>query len=117
MKILLVDDDAGSLRGLAMALKLLKHTCDAFCDPHDAWEKYQTNIYDVVITDICMPGINGIELGSRMKQMRTNACIVYISGQLSANAEEEVKNDGNRFFLRKPIDFNEIREVLNQACA
>ena len=117
MKIMLVDDDAGSLRGLMMAMKLLKHTCDAFSDPQDAWEKFKTCLYDVVITDICMPGTNGVELGRKMKQLRSEACIIYISGQLSANEEEEMKDTGSRFFLRKPIDFDEMREVLSRACA
>ena len=117
MKILLVDDDGGSLRGLAFGLKMLKHSCDAMSDPFAAWEKYQTEAYDVVITDICMPGINGIELGRKMKQLHSDACIIYMSGQLSKNAEEELKNLENRVFLRKPIEFEEMRQVLTTAQA
>ncbi|HWR29525.1 MAG TPA: response regulator [Negativicutes bacterium] len=115
LKILLVDDDAGSLRGLALALKMLKHSCDAFCNPLDAWESFKNVSYDVVLTDICMPGLNGIQLGNRIKQLRSDACILYMSGQLSGTVAEKLLNKGKPVCLiRKPIEFNELRAVLNR---
>ena len=111
---MLVDDDAGALRGLAMALKMLRHSCETFNDPLDARENFKAGAYDVVITDICMPHISGFELGNQIRQMRPNARIIYMSGQMSANAEEELEKDSQRYFLRKPINFDEIREILNR---
>jgi DNA-binding NtrC family response regulator len=116
LNILLVDDDAGSLRGLTLALRMLKHSCDSFTDPLAAWEEFKINLYDVVITDICMPGLNGFELGTKLRQWRPDAHIIYMSGQMSENAEAQISQDSTCIFLRKPIDFCQMKEAISQAC-
>ena len=116
MKIMLVDDDAGSLRGLAIALKMLRHSCDSFDNPVEAKEKFLLADYDVVITDVCMPQISGIELGNQIRRLNPNVNIIYMSGQLSKNAEEELEKDNSCIYMRKPISFEEIRETLHDLC-
>ena len=115
LNILLVDDDADSLRGLTLALGILKHKCETFTDPLAAWGNFKTSLYDVVITDICMPGINGFELGNKMRQWQPDAKIIYISGQLSDPEETPKEQNKTSIFLRKPINFFQLKEAISQS--
>lgn len=114
MRILLVDDDAGSLRGLQMALRMLQHSCESCSDPYDALEKYKMAEYDVVITDICMPRMNGLVLGRMLRRWNPAAKILYISGEFNPTFEELANRDKTGTFLRKPIEFDELQAALNQ---
>lgn len=113
MKILLVDDDAGSLRGMQLALIMLKHICDAYSDPCQAVKNYSNHTYDLVITDIYMPTINGFTLAKTIRCVNPKAKIIFISGQSSEMMDRETCNDAERLFLRKPIDFYLLKQMLD----
>ena len=79
LKVLLVDDDAGSLRGMQLALFMLKHICDAYSDPCEAVKNYPNHTYDLVITDIYMPTIDGFTLAKTIRCVNPKAKIIFIS--------------------------------------
>ena len=114
MKILLVEDDAGTLQGMTIALRMMSHTCEACSDPQKALEKYKTTEYDVVITDICMPKMSGFTLGRMLRQWNPEAKILYISGQINPTFEELAEKDRAGSFLRKPIEFNALQAALDR---
>lgn len=66
MKILLIDDDVGSLHGMQLALRMLRHLCDAYTNPVEAVENYAATSYDLVITDIYMPQLDGFMLADEI---------------------------------------------------
>ena len=76
MEVLLVDDDAGSLRGMKLALNMLNHICDAFVDPAEAVKTYARKSYDLVITDINMPIISGLALARMIRGINSGAKII-----------------------------------------
>lgn len=115
MKILLVDDDAGSLRGMQIAINMMRHSCDAYRDPVEAVKKYPGQGYDLVITDIYMPAIDGITLAHTIRCANPKARVVFISARSAEIMERAtIKAIGEHFFLQKPIDFNLLRQTLDQ---
>lgn len=62
MKILVADDDSISLLVARTAVQRLGHECDTASDGDQAWESFQTGRPDVVISDLMMPGLSGLEL-------------------------------------------------------
>lgn len=118
MKILLVDDDTGSLRGMQLALAMLKHSCDPYCDPYcdpsEAVKNYPKHLYDLVITDIGMPHINGFELEREIRSVNPNAKIIFISGNSLQTTDSKLSTDTEKLFLRKPIEFCELKQLLDQ---
>jgi len=116
VKILLVDDDAGSLRGMQLALIMLKHDCDAYSDPVEAVANYLCHEYDLVITDICMPVMNGFALAERIWGVDSTSKIIFISGYAAEMMEKQEAGEGG-IFLQKPVDFCQLKEVLDNVFA
>ena len=114
MEILLVDDDAGSLKGMQIALLMLKHNCDAYIDPYEAIKNYPKRTYDLVITDIYMPSINGFTLAQTLRDINPKTKIIFMSGQAIESVDDKINAGAECCFLRKPIDFNQLRQVLDQ---
>lgn len=111
----MVDDDAGSLRGMKLALIMLKHECDAYSDPVEAVANYPCHEYDLVITDICMPGMNGFTLAARIKDLASNPKIIFISGYAgyaSDMMEKPAAGQGG-VFLQKPVEFCQLKEIID----
>jgi len=112
LKILLVDDDVGSLKGMQLALTMMKHACDAYSDPVEALASYTAHPYDFVITDICMPTLNGFELAKQIRNLDSNAKIIYISGYPMESMDKEIV-DAEIQYLKKPVDFCQLKQMLD----
>jgi diguanylate cyclase (GGDEF)-like protein len=69
MRILVAEDEASSRLLLERTIKNLRHECLVAVDGHQAWELFQSNKVDVVISDWLMPGMDGIELCRRIRKM------------------------------------------------
>lgn len=79
-RILLAEDDESLRRFLAQSLTRAGHQVDAFEDGDGAWEALDGAIYDLLLTDIVMPGVDGIELARRAAEVRPEMKIVFITG-------------------------------------
>ncbi|MFC1542260.1 ATP-binding protein [Pseudomonadota bacterium] len=108
-RILLAEDDP---IGQRIAVKLLTNagfSVDIAENGTIAWEKAKSEMYDCILTDIRMPGIDGIELTKRIRKMELEQSLpaVNIIG-LSAHALEEVASEcleaGMNKFMTKPVD-------------
>ena len=112
MKILLVDDDTGSLRGMQLALLMMKHVCDAYSDPVEAAKSYAGQHYDLIITDIYMPVLDGFAMAERIRDGDPTAKIIFISGYPTEWVENETA-DAASLFLKKPVDFFQLKQMLD----
>lgn len=112
MDILLVDDDVDCLDGLVTAFEPAGHRCDKFTVPEEAVEAYRKKIYDVVITDIKMPGINGVEVIKRIQLLNRKARVIVVTGY--GDEEKVVAAARNRAYalFGKPIDINNLMDIL-----
>lgn len=109
MKILLIDDDVGSLHGMQLALRMLRHLCDAYTNPVEAVENYAATSYDLVITDIYMPQLDGFMLADEIHAVNPAANIVFMSG-----AAAEVMGVKREWFMEKPIEFTALKNMLDR---
>lgn len=114
MNILLVDDDDGSLEGMQTALHMLKHTCDAYCDPCEAVKNYPDHTYDLIMTDVYMPSMNGFKMVRKLREVNPKAVVIFMSGQAMAMQQGNMRVDENNFFLCKPIDFFLLQKLLER---
>jgi DNA-binding NtrC family response regulator len=114
LKILLVDDDIGSLRGMQLALGMLKHTSDVYSNPCEAIKNYSKHTYDLIITDIYMPNINGFMLEKTIRCVDPGVKIIFMSGQSIEMIDRQIDIRVERIFLRKPIDFYLLKQTLDQ---
>lgn len=85
-------------------------------DGLDAFEMILNRKPDILITDICMPGIDGLELAKRSSEQGLNVSIVVISGYKQFEYAYSALKYGVEDFLIKPINREEINNVLNKVC-
>ena len=113
MHILLVDDDIRSLAGLCRFLQLSGHHCDALESPQTALELYTTQNHALVISDLKMPGIDGIELLRRVRQHNPHAAVIIVTGYADEQTAAFARRQGAYAFLPKPVNLEEILSLID----
>lgn len=73
----------------------------------EALEKLHQEELDVVVLDIMLPGISGLEVLRRAKEMRPDARVIIMTGLPSRDLRESTRWQGARGFVAKPFDFTE----------
>ncbi|MBU0994296.1 MAG: PAS domain S-box protein [Proteobacteria bacterium] len=117
-RILLVDDEEMIIRMAEKILTSLGYTVDSFQEPEKALRQFQKtpDHYDMVITDMTMPGLSGIRLSAELNKIRADIPILLCTGYSEKINETTAHDYGISKFLIKPITkliFAEsIREVL-----
>ncbi len=111
---MLVDDDQGCLDGLVVAVEPAGHTCEIFSSPYKALENYPTKLYDLVITDLKMPGMSGFDLFNEIRLSNPEAKVIINSGFGDSEIVATALNNGVFAFLAKPIDIVQLLEILDQ---
>lgn len=118
MHILLIDDDAGSLLGMQIALEMLGHTCDTYTDPiaamRDCIGLGYIDKYDALVTDIRMPALDGIRLASLLKFLVPELTVIIVSGFVHEDTRKEIKQYGFSTVLNKPVSAQQLSAALQQ---
>jgi CheY-like chemotaxis protein len=116
LKILVVDDEEVVAEVLGKLIEVDGHNVTVTFESKKALEVFQKEKFDVVFTDISMPGMNGIDLTQKLLELDKNAKIAAVTGHVGTQEVEKILNAGARTVLKKPftkkdIDFK-IKEVL-----
>lgn len=114
MNILLVDDDNHCLEGLVTVLEPAGYRCDAFTDPRKAVEAFDRSPYDLVITDMKMPGMNGIQVIKEIRSIAPEVRIIIVTGFGDVDSAISAVNNGAYAFYGKPVDFAELMETIEK---
>ena len=111
-KVMVVDDDDTFRDMLTESLKLNEYTPLAVADGEQALKELENGEVDAVITDIKMPGLNGIDLLHRIKGKYPEIPVVLITGFCSDSVGDDINQaDG---FLEKPFNIDRIITLLDQ---
>ena len=114
-KILLVDDEKDFTDALAQRLEIRGFDVSVAYSGENALEIFENNSLDIVILDVQMPGLSGVETLQRIKEMAPLAQVIMLTGNATVqNAIEGMKN-GAYDFLMKPVDIDSFEEKLNEA--
>ena len=115
MKVLLVDDEVEMVTTLAERLSLRGIRADWVLSGHDAITRVSENRYDVVILDVKMPGLNGLETMEEIRKIQPESKILLLTGHGSQSDCEAGKKGGACFYLMKPIDIELLIESMKEA--
>jgi CheY-like chemotaxis protein len=116
--LILADDNADALQSLAMLLEMEGHTVRVASDGIAALSLAEHRMPDVMLLDIGMPGMNGYETASRVRQLEAGDGVMLIAltgwGQPADRAQ--ASEAGFDHHLTKPIDHDALAGLLSQFC-
>jgi CheY-like chemotaxis protein len=111
--IYIVDDEEYILETLKDFLVDMGHHVETNTDPYSAIEDISKKAFDVVITDLGMPGISGLELAEKIKAIQPLTQIVLISGWALNLKPDDIKHRVD-FVINKPFSFEKINYTLSE---
>jgi YesN/AraC family two-component response regulator len=113
-KILIVDDEETLTFSLYQAFIKAPYDCEVVTasSGEDALEKLEDGFYDLVITDIAMPGIDGLELLSIIKSRTPETKVVMITAYGTDEREDRAYKIGADKYIEKPFDISELRNLV-----
>jgi two-component system OmpR family response regulator len=114
-KVLVVDDEAHIRETLAKALRFRGVEAKALDGGEAVLEALRAEAYDVVVMDVKMPGMDGVEILRRLKAQGCRAEVIILTGYVSSDAAVELIRLGACDYLIKPCDFDELYDKISLA--
>ncbi|MGC9362930.1 MAG: ATP-binding protein [Fidelibacterota bacterium] len=111
--IYIIDDEEYIVETLKDFLSDLGHYVTTNTDPEEALDEISKQHYDIVITDLGMPGISGLELAEKIKALKPETQIVLISGWALNLKAQDIENRID-FIINKPFSFEKINYTLSE---
>ena len=108
MNILIIEDDEMILRTLEFRLKKDGHQITAVSDGNAAMEQLQQNTFDLVVTDLMIPYVTGLEVLSYVKSKLEGLPVIILSGADEESTITEAFNIGADDFITKPFSPGEL---------
>jgi len=113
--IMIVDDDVAILDILRQSLSLVGYTCEAFTRGEDALAALERKPAEVLLTDIVMPGMRGLELVSRAKRLHPAMTAIVMTGFVEEFSYDEAIRSGAADFIKKPFTIQELMVRIKHA--
>ena len=114
LKVLVVDDEELAAEDLAEYLERKGHSAQTATDGEEAFKQYKDGNFDVVITDLRMPKMDGYELMKKIHEQDPDIPVFIITGHTTIGEDREIEAKGALNVLAKPISLRQIAESLSQ---
>lgn len=114
-RILVVDDDLG-MRDL-LEIMLTQEDYEVACcgDPNKALQRVQKEQFDLVITDLKMPRMDGIEFLKQVKEVKPETQVILITAFASGNTALSAMKEGAYDYIEKNFDIDELKRIVHEA--
>ncbi len=112
--ILIVDDDAGMIETLSDILSELDYNVEVASDGYKAIELVKTQSFDVILMDIKMPGINGVETFKEIKKLQPGVLVMMMTAYSVEDLISEALSEGAYGIMYKPIDITKVVEFIER---
>ena len=113
-RILVADDEESMRWVLSKALKRKGFNVDLAVDGRQALNMIQENCYDLAILDIKMPGITGLDLLDRIREMKSDLLVVIMTAEASMKNAVEAMKRGAYDYITKPFDLDVIDAIVEK---
>ncbi len=114
-KILIIDDEKSIRKTLREILEYEKYQVEEAADGAEGLALIQKNQYDIILCDIKMPKMDGIELLEKVMQLSVDTPLVMISGHGNIETAVEAVKKGAFDFIAKPLDLNRLLVTIRNA--
>jgi DNA-binding response OmpR family regulator len=114
-RILVVDDELPVCKSIVSALINSQHKVDMALSGEEALQKESHKHYDLIIADLMMPGISGMDLLRKIKDSRPEVMFIMITGYPSIKTAVQSIKLGAMDYLPKPFTPNDLRSIVKRA--
>jgi len=115
--LLVVDDEKNTREGLRQALEREDRVVLTAADGRDALDRVQERPFDVVITDLRMPRMDGMELLAGLKERSAGTAVILLSGYGTIETAVEAMRQGALDFITKPVNLDELEMRVSKVLA
>ncbi|MBI2927044.1 MAG: sigma-54-dependent Fis family transcriptional regulator [Verrucomicrobia bacterium] len=115
IKILVVDDERGLCAGLQEALRREGYGVDAAHDAPTALGLVEQRLYNLILSDIKMPGVSGLELLTKIKALSRDTSVILMTAYGTVESAVEAMKQGAYDYLSKPLDMQRLRALVQKA--
>lgn len=114
-RVLLVDDEPGLLRGFSRALESAGFQVETTSDGRDALARIAATEFDVVVSDLSMPGLDGIELLKAVRERDLDVPVVLVTANPDIESASRAIELGVLRYLIKPVEMEHLVRVVGEA--
>ncbi len=115
LRVLVVDDDPDFFETIVKRLRRRKINASGVDSGKKALELLETESYDVVVLDVLMPGMDGIETLKHMKKRKPFVEVIILTGHASVESGIQGMQHGAFDYVMKPADFEELIRKIREA--
>ncbi|OPX37066.1 MAG: response regulator [Desulfobacteraceae bacterium 4484_190.1] len=115
MKILLVDDEKEFVKTLSERIKMRELSPDVALNGEEALRIVDDEVPDVMVLDLKMPGIDGMEVLRRVKKAYPAVQVIILTGHGSEKDEREARRLGAYDYLQKPVNLEKLLQSIKAA--
>lgn len=113
--LLIVDDEANTRKGLVHFLESLNYDVLTASDGEEGWKIYQKEKPDLVLADIRMPGLTGVQLLEKIKNFNPAALVILLTAYASVEDAVKAMKNGAFYYLTKPVNLEELEFLIKKA--
>ncbi len=116
IRVLVVDNDEGHAEAMSASLEKIGYACDVAHSGSDAVELMEKGGYEIVVTDLVMPGgAGGLEVLAESRERLPEAEVILVTGHGTIESAVEAMRRGAFNYLLKPLDLAQLRAVVDNA--
>jgi signal transduction histidine kinase len=112
---MIVDDEAANLQALQSTLAGQGYDVEGFADPTAALAAFKADAFDLLLTDLVMPGIGGMTLMQEMRARDPDLAVVIMTGEGSIASAVEAMREGAMDYVLKPLRLSTLLPVISRA--
>jgi DNA-binding NtrC family response regulator len=114
-KLLIADDESNIAEGLKMLLVEEGYDVEAVTDGGKAWELLQSSEFGLVLADLKMPEVGGLELFARMRDNAIDSEVIFITGTGTVTDAVDAMRNGAYDYLEKPLNVERLKALIPKA--
>jgi len=113
-KVLVIEDEEGIREVVSEALHLYGHEVAVCPSGSAALKRLREERFDLVITDLVLPGCDGFEVLKYINEHGINTPVIVLSGYLAGDAKEKALSLGATQYLQKPVSVKELIDIVRR---
>jgi two-component system response regulator HydG len=115
IRVLVIDDDEPHAAAVAESLERVGYDCVIATSGEEGLRLIEEQVFDIVITDLIMDGVGGLEVLAKAKRELPDAEVVILTGHSTIKTAVTAMQAGASTYLTKPLDINELRTKADKA--